>query len=83
MRPPDDLTNRCSNYRTLAKIQGNVVKRGKRHAVSRFFHAKSDQDAITTWRRDLNRILHIFNVRSVSSIGRLLRVHLSDGAVDE
>jgi hypothetical protein len=45
-----------------------VVKNSKRNPVSRLFRAKNDEDAIAAWRQDLNRILHIFNVRSV---GRL------------
>ena len=71
------------NRRTVAEIQGNVVKQGKRQAFSRVFHSKSDKDAIAAWRQDLNRILQIFNVGSLGSVWRLLRVHLSDGVVDE
>ena len=38
------------------------------------FHAKNDKETIATWRSDLNRILHVFNVRSRSivSVWRLL-----------
>ena len=32
------------------------------------FHAKNDKETIATWRSDLNRILHVFNVRSVTPI---------------
>ena len=47
------------------KIQRKVIKQGKRNAVSQLFHAKNDKEMITTWRADLNRILLVFNVRSV------------------
>ena len=62
----------CSTYQnldrsTVADIQKKIVDRGGRRAVSRVMNAKSDKDAIAAWRQDLNRILHIFNVRSVDS----------------
>ena len=50
--------------RTVAAIQEKVLKRGGRGRVSRFFHSKDDKDAIAAWKSDLNRILHVFNVRS-------------------
>ena len=51
----------------MAEIQKKIVDRGGRHVVSRVLNAKSDKDAIVAWRQDLNRILHIFNVRSPDS----------------
>ena len=45
-------------------MHGGLVELKERNPVSRVFHAKSDGDAIAGWRMDLNRILHIFNVRS-------------------
>ena len=57
-------TYRFLNRSTVAKIQSNVIERGKRNAFSRAFHSKTDKDAIVAWRQDLNRILQIFNVRS-------------------
>jgi hypothetical protein len=51
--------------RTVAEIQRKVIKRGGRHRVSRFIHAKNDKDTIAGWKSDLNRILVVFNVRSV------------------
>ena len=56
---------RYLNRRTVAEIQGRVVKKATRNPVSRFFRSKNDKDAIAAWRQDLNRILQIFNVRSV------------------
>ena len=58
-------TDGALDRRTVAEIQGKVIKRSGRNAVSRFVHARNDKETITTWRSDLNRILHIFNVRSV------------------
>ena len=51
----------------MAEIQGKVTKRSGRGAVSRFLHAKNDRETIAIWKSDLNRILHVFNVRSVVS----------------
>ena len=56
------------NRRAVAEIQRNIIKRGKRNGISRHFHAKNDKEAITTWRSDLTRILHVFNVRFVASV---------------
>ena len=70
------LTNQPLNRRAVAEIQRNIVKRGKRNAVSRLFHAKDDKEAIATWRLDLNRILHVFNVRSPLCVRSLLIVYL-------
>jgi hypothetical protein len=50
-------------------MQGKVVKQGKRNAVYRFVLSKSDKDKIAAWKQDLIRILHVFNVRSVGSVG--------------
>ena len=55
------------NRRAVAEIQRDAVKQGKRNAISRLLHAKDDKDTIATRRLDLNRILHVFNVRSVTS----------------
>ena len=67
-----DVTRR----RAVAEIQRNVTKQSKRNPVSRLFHAKVDKDAITAWRVELNRILHVFNVRSFASQFLLLTVCL-------
>ena len=56
------------NQRTVVEIQRRVIKQSRRNAVSRLFHAKSDKETIAAWRSDLNRILHIFNVRRVISV---------------
>lgn len=62
-------------YRTVAAIQGRVVKQSKRNGVSRLFHAKNDKEKIAAWKSDINRILHVFNVRSVTFVWPPLIVH--------
>jgi hypothetical protein len=74
-------TYQCLNRRTLAGIQRKVVKQGKRNALSRFILAKGDKDKIAAWKQDLIRVLHVFNVRSLSLLGiRELSCPLSDRA---
>ena len=60
------------NRRAVAEIQRNIIKRGKRSAISRLFHAKEDKETIAAWRLDLNRILHVFNVRTIAAVRALL-----------
>ena len=55
------------DYRTVAEIQEEVMRRSGRHGISRFFHSGDDKDAIATWKSDLNRVLHVFNVCSACS----------------
>ena len=62
------FSHQALNCRTVIEIQGHIVKRGKRNAISRHFHKKGDGEAIASWKLDLNRILGAFNVRSVTSI---------------
>jgi len=54
--------------RTADEIQSNFIKRGKGNAISRHYHAKDDRVAVVTWRLELNKILHVFNVRSVAPV---------------
>ena len=56
--------------RTLAKIQGKVVKQVKRSAIHRFILSKSDKDKIAAWKQDLIRVLHVFNVGSIGAVGQ-------------
>ena len=53
-------------HRTVADIQRNLDKWGKRSAVSQHFHAKNDKEKIAAWKSELDRILQVFNVRSVT-----------------
>ena len=52
--------------RTVAEIQRKVIKYSQRNSVSRLFRARDDRDTIATWRSELDRILHIFNVCSIA-----------------
>ena len=54
----------------MAEIQRNVIDQGKRNVISRHFHAKNDKEKIAGWKLDLNRILLVFNVRSMISVLR-------------
>ena len=58
----------------MGEIQRNVIKQGKRNVISQHLHARNDKDKIGGWKLDLNRILHVFNVRSVASVRLLLTV---------
>ena len=57
----------------MVEIQTNIIKRGKRNPISRYFREKDDNKAIATWRLDLNRVLQVFNVCFVTSILSLLK----------
>jgi len=52
----------------VAEIQRNIIKQGKQNAISQRFDEKHDNEAIASWKLDLDRILHDFNVRSVTSV---------------
>ena len=54
--------HRALNRRTVAGIQEKIVEKRGRSLVSRLAQAKNDKETIATWKLDLNRILHIFNV---------------------
>jgi len=57
-------TYRAIDRRTVAGIQGKIIKRSGRNLLSRLANAKNDKETIATWKLDLNRILHVFNVCS-------------------
>jgi len=59
----------------VAEIQKAVIKQGRRNVVSRHLHAKNDKEKIAAWKLDLNRILHVFNVRPIISVRQLLTRH--------
>jgi len=52
--------------RTMDEIQRHITERGRRNAISRRYHAKDDKKAIATWKLDLDRILRVFNVCSIT-----------------
>ena len=60
------LTTLLNGRRAVAEIQRKVIKRNGRNTVTRLFNSKNDKETVTAWKLDLNRILHVFNVRSVN-----------------
>ena len=56
---PNDVLNPGA----VAEIRRTVIKRVGRSTVFQNFQAKN-KDTIVVWRLDLNRILHVLNVRS-------------------
>jgi len=50
----------------VADVQRNLVEWSKRGAISRRYRAKDDKKMIATWSLDLDKILQVFRVRSVS-----------------
>ena len=66
MHTSSPSTYHVTDPRTVAGIQKKVIKQSGRRRVSRFLYARDDKDTIAGWKSDLNRILVVFNVRSVS-----------------
>ena len=66
---------------TVPPSNGDRSHTEQDEVLSRTFYAKTDKDAIAAWKQEFNKILQIFNVRSVCSIWRSLTVFvLLDGA---
>ena len=72
---PFDCIVDDTDSRMVAEIQRKTIKQSKRNVLSRFFHATSDKETIAGWRSDLNRILLVFNVRSVVFVWPLLTIN--------
>ena len=61
----------------MARIQESAVEPDKRNSLSRIFNAKNDKGTVAAWRSDLDRILHVFEVRTTGhSLPTLLKVRL-------
>ena len=67
-----------SKHRTVAEIQAKVVKQSQRNVASRLVHAKYDREKIATWKLDLNRILHVFNVCALIHVWNISHCLLVD-----
>lgn len=67
---------RASDRSAVAEIERNVIRLGKQKIFSGLFHSKDDKEKIAAWRLDLNRILHIFNVRFITSLPTFLTIRL-------
>jgi len=72
MHMQENLTDLILDFRTVGEAQKNIVKRRKRNIISRLFHAKDDKEAIAIWSLELDRVLHVFDVRSVTSVRPVL-----------
>jgi hypothetical protein len=68
LRTASRPTYRRLDRRTVAKIQGKVVKQGERNALHRFVLSKTDKDKIAAWKQDFIRVLHVFNVGAIGSV---------------
>ena len=63
------LTICCrSDYRTVTDIKNEIAERSKQNAFLRTVHAKNNSQTIADWKSDLDRVLLIFNVRTVVSL---------------
>jgi len=67
---------RALNPRIVEGIQKKIAEKCRRNLPSRLLNAKNDKETIATWKLDLNRILHIFNVCPVVAARILLTIHL-------
>ena len=69
----------------MAEIQRKVVEQSKRNVASQFFNSKGDKEKVAAWKQDLVRVLHVFNVRSVSSVLSICELEgiLSDRASNQ
>ena len=54
------------------------MEKTERNLLVRFVNAKNDKEMITAWKSDLNSILHVFCVCSVTSVWPLLIVCFPD-----
>jgi len=50
----------------VIEIERNIIGRGKRNVFPQDLHAEDDREKIAAWRLDLDKILQVFNVRSVA-----------------
>ena len=61
-------TYRALDCRTVTGIQEKIIEKGGRILLSRLAHARNDKETITSWKLDLNRILHIFTVCAIIQV---------------
>ena len=57
------LADKGLNRSTIAEIQRHITKRGKRSVFFRSFYT-DDEETIPAWKSNLDKIRHVFNVRS-------------------
>jgi len=49
----------------VEEIGRNINKEGQRNAITQLLHAKNKKEKIAAWKLDLDKIVRVFNVRSV------------------
>ena len=52
----------------MTDIQRELVEWGKRSAASQHLHTNDDKEKISTWKSDIDNILQVFNVASVTRV---------------
>ena len=67
----------------MADIQEKLAKWDKRNAISRHFRAKDDKKTIATWKLDLDKILQVFDVRSVLAVKTSANFPVPEGTCDK
>jgi len=67
----------------VAEIRGNIIKQGKRNGVSRHLYAKTDEEKIAARKLDLDKMLEVFNVRSVASITTVANFLFAEDACNQ
>ena len=50
----------------MVEIQEKVVEKSGRNLLSKLVHAKNDKEMIAAWKLDLNGVLQVFTVRSIT-----------------
>lgn len=74
----DSLTMLALDCRTVAEIQEKVIEKAGRNVLSRLLHASNDKDVMTSWKSDINRALHVFNVSPSRFCFAIVDLPLSD-----
>ena len=50
----------------MVEIREKVVEKGGRNLLSKLVHVKNDKETIAAWKLDLNGVLQVFTVRSIT-----------------
>ena len=69
MRASGDFEYRALNHSTVAVIQKDIVKRGKRTVFNQVFRAGDDGKLVAARRSDLDEIHRALDVGSFISVG--------------
>ena len=50
----------------MVEIREKVVEKGGRNLLSKLVRVKNDKETIAAWKLDLNGVLQVFTVRSIT-----------------